>query len=480
MQRQLRAVRAVAVPLFAFAIAAVVASGGGAVEASSSSPAVVPPPTAFVPSRSKSRRGGKGDDNPCSSAFRRQRRISDATTTTTSLRDINEWRDIPYTYPGATDTNPDDTMDLSASDSAPPREICVLPFPYSDVLLQGETKELRLYEERFTELFNDALDNHGGVVAMGLIANSGIIQTVPICEIEAFNRMGDELGIFLTIRAVGRAKLVELTQQEPYIKAAAVEVMDTVPENLELPTIVAGNIENLLVGISALEHRLKTTTGSKKKSGGEDDDGEMQDRIARAKLEDSFYAETDKKAEPDDDDDDEDDDDDDDDFRPLDRTARFHRAYKVAKAADSQGYTVSSSAGANDDSPQNNKGGRSSRSAQDLTALSWAAFCTDSPLDTHGELQYVLIDEEGNEVPVDELEDEDGEALLLNDNGGGMGAKEAMQKVQALDCEDVYERLKLASHMLRDRRELLSARLERRGLGKKGPEEGESPLDEEL
>jgi len=33
-------------------------------------------------------------------------------------------------------------------EEGPLREICVLPFPLNDALLQGETKELCLYEER--------------------------------------------------------------------------------------------------------------------------------------------------------------------------------------------------------------------------------------------------------------------------------------------------------------------------------------------
>ena len=34
-------------------------------------------------------------------------------------------------------------------DSEPVREVCILPFPLDEVLLQGETKELCLYEERY-------------------------------------------------------------------------------------------------------------------------------------------------------------------------------------------------------------------------------------------------------------------------------------------------------------------------------------------
>jgi hypothetical protein len=33
-------------------------------------------------------------------------------------------------------------------EEGPLREICILPFPLDDALIQGETKELCLYEER--------------------------------------------------------------------------------------------------------------------------------------------------------------------------------------------------------------------------------------------------------------------------------------------------------------------------------------------
>ena len=141
-------------------------------------------------------------------------------------------------------------LSLSAGTSSlaaesPPREVCVLPFPFDEVLLQGETKELRLYEDRFVTLFEDTMDNYGGVVAMGLLADSGIIQSAAICEIEAFNRM-EEFGIFATIRVVGRSSLVDVTQETPYIKAVVSEILDEVPDNLDsvsythltLPTIL--------------------------------------------------------------------------------------------------------------------------------------------------------------------------------------------------------------------------------------------------
>jgi hypothetical protein len=63
---------------------------------------------------------------------------------TTSLNDIGEWRDLVFHYPGT-----GDDRRLGIEDGAPPKEVCILPFPYAEVLLQGETKQLRLYEERY-------------------------------------------------------------------------------------------------------------------------------------------------------------------------------------------------------------------------------------------------------------------------------------------------------------------------------------------
>lgn len=189
--------------------------------------------------------------------------------TTTALSDIHEWRDIDFDLPGQ-----------RTGSVVPPKQVCLLPFAFPEVLLQGETKQLRLYEERFLKLFEDAMENHGGVVAMGLLADSGMIQTVPLCEIEAYNRM-ERFGIFCTIRVVGRAQLLGFQQQEPYLKAACFEVIDELPPNLELPNLVASQIENLALLLSSMEHTLKQ---AKVNNADDEEDEEMQRRIELAKL----------------------------------------------------------------------------------------------------------------------------------------------------------------------------------------------------
>lgn len=115
---------------------------------------------------------------------------------------------------------------------------------------------------------------------------------------------------------------------------------------------------------------------------------------------------------------DEDDDNDDDnaesdggeDETEWDRRARFRKAYQVALSTDTQGYQVFSQ-------------DTGDRSPQELTAISWAAFCTD------------ILAEEA-----------------------------ATFRIQALDCDHLFDRLKLASHMLRAKKEQLREKMEKAGL----------------
>ena len=109
-------------------------------------------------------------------------------------------------------------------------------------------------------------------------------------------------------------------------------------------------------------------------------------------------------------------DDEDEEVEELDRKGRFRVAYNIALATDTQGYCVAKSTDLE-------------RSPQELTALSWAAFCTN-----------VLPDED------------------------------AAFRIQALDCSDLFERLKLGSHMMREKKNQLREQMKKAGLKFKGGE----------
>ena len=71
---------------------------------------------------------------------------------------------------------------------------------------------------------------------------------------------------------------------EPYIKAICTEIADSLPPNLELPNLVASNIEYFMLNLSSMEHRLEQAKLSQTEGEQDAGDAEKQRRINIAKL----------------------------------------------------------------------------------------------------------------------------------------------------------------------------------------------------
>jgi len=190
------------------------------------------------------------------------------------------------------------------------------------------------------------------------------------------------------------------------------------------PNLVASNIENFVLLLSSMEHRLeKAKTESSDIVDPEDYDLVLKQRRKLASLEDTFY----EDDLHDEEDEDEEPSDDDDEGSSIDRRKRFRRAYQIALETDTQGYQVAGPG-------QGESTG--DRTPQELTAISWAAFCSE------------LLPEE-----------------------------DAPFRVQALDCDTLFDRLKIASAMLRRKKRLLRARMEKAGLRLSGEDLDDSGED---
>jgi len=351
----------------------------------------------------------------------------------TALNDLSEWRDL-YFDETQKPSIVNDVMEQQNVEG-PAREVCIFPFALNDILIQGETKELCLYEERFHNLFENAQNSHAGVVAMGLIAPpAGVLQVMPLCEIESFRRMpgqtefGTAVSIYVTIRVVGRASLIQvleedLTENIDYLRGWCVEVNDEVKDSsaedggkraMALGNEYADRLEGVFDSLVTLEEQLESMGGPV--DGGE----EFSVAVLKRRL---LEAELDVTR--DDDDEEEDDDDDDDDDEEVDnRRSRFEQAYKVAKSSDMQGYRTTF--------PSTEPVESNSRSIQDLTALSWAYFSTEE----NPEVDYI-------------------------------------QRLQAVECEDLCQRLKLALTMMMERRSNLKQIMKSMVAEENGEEEEE-------
>jgi len=343
---------------------------------------------------------------------KRRRRRQQRQRQPTSLYDLSEWRDLFF------DENDKparvNKVMKEQNMEGPAREVCILPFPIEEALIQGETKELCLYEERFHRLFEKCQNSHGGVLAMGLLAPpAGILQVMPLCEIESFSRMpgktnfGTSYSILVTIRVVGRAELVHVLEEHEsigldYLKGWCTEFFDdnsggskgsskssnsnpTAAESREdserffkLSNDFADRLEEVMESIVDLEDQLSMI--------GENVGNELYQQ--EKALNDDF----------------DDEDDDEEEEEVENRRSRFHRAYEVAKSTDTQGYTMSTSMS------------KSRRSIQDLTASSWAYFSSERQ-------------------PVDIF----------------------VYRLRALECENVCQRLKVALMVLMERRSKLKS-----------------------
>jgi hypothetical protein len=262
------------------------------------------------------------------------------------------------------------------------KPVCLLPFDYEEALVQGQTKELRLYEERFIHLFEDVMENHEGVLAMALLSEEeeAILSSVPLCEVADYTRMAGEFGIFLTIKCVGRVELMDVDQDGQYMVAECIEIMDSGSPDLSQANLVADSIDKMVKKMSRIEEELSDR---------------LEEQVKLGKLPDGIEFLNDSDNFCDDNDDD-----------VPNRLERYQGAFENALESDSQGYMLSSSS-------------QSKRSIQELTAISWAAFATEA---------------------VDDLD--------------------AQFRVQALDTDNLVERLKLGLFLLNEKRKLVENMLQ--------------------
>ena len=98
----------------------------------------------------------------------------------------------------------------------------LLPFPISDCLLPGETKQVHLYEARFIQLFADAASSHHDCLGAMYFTPSGNVASVStLLEVEEFKK--EEFGVWARLKCVGRVKLLEVSETDYQYVSATVE-----------------------------------------------------------------------------------------------------------------------------------------------------------------------------------------------------------------------------------------------------------------
>ena len=137
-------------------------------------------------------------------------------TTNTRLFGLSEWRQ---------------RFAVGDPHNAPlqPQPLLLLPFATSDVIPIGQSTTIVLKEGRYYDLFQDCIDDYESIMGMAIMGDDGLCDTLVLCNISDFDVDAGYRGkvtVSVTLRAVGRAALVELVQMKPIMMGMCLEMMD--------------------------------------------------------------------------------------------------------------------------------------------------------------------------------------------------------------------------------------------------------------
>ncbi|KAL5843478.1 hypothetical protein ACOSQ4_009436 [Xanthoceras sorbifolium] len=141
----------------------------------------------------------------------------------------------------------------------------LLPFNVNEVLVPSESKTLHLYEARYLALLDESLIRKNRFVHFVLdpIAISDSAAEVSFAArygclvlIENVERL--DVGALVTIRGIGRVKIIKFFQAEPYLKGEVIPMQDAVPDSSsDVISFKVSAVKDAVYSLNSLEIKLK-------------------------------------------------------------------------------------------------------------------------------------------------------------------------------------------------------------------------------
>ncbi|KAK0575633.1 hypothetical protein LWI29_004168 [Acer saccharum] len=141
----------------------------------------------------------------------------------------------------------------------------LLPFNVNEVLVPCESKILHLYEARYLALLEESLIRKNLFVHFVLdpIAISDSAAEVSFAArfgclvlIENVERL--DVGALITIRGIGRVKIIKFFQAEPYLKGEVIPMQDTAPDcSSDVISSELSAVKDAVYSLNILEIKLK-------------------------------------------------------------------------------------------------------------------------------------------------------------------------------------------------------------------------------
>ncbi|XP_057502954.1 uncharacterized protein LOC130786643 isoform X3 [Actinidia eriantha] len=146
------------------------------------------------------------------------------------------------------------------------QEFPLLPFPIHEVLVPSERKTLHLYEARYLALLDESLFGKKKHFVHFVLDPIGISDTAKasfaarygcLVLIEKIERL--DVGALVSIRGIGRVKIVKFLEADPYLKGTVIPMQDVVPDSVSKVSSFSMELVEALHCLNSLEIKLKAS-----------------------------------------------------------------------------------------------------------------------------------------------------------------------------------------------------------------------------
>ncbi|XP_062163964.1 uncharacterized protein LOC133870773 isoform X2 [Alnus glutinosa] len=191
-----------------------------------------------------------------------------------SLRTRNPHRSVPHFlhFDSSTRANVDGNCRLGPRKRrrCVPRIACslqlpLLPFNINEVLVPSEKKTLHLYEARYLSLLDESLLRkkklfvHFVLDPIAISESSGEASFAArygcLVLIENVERL--DVGALVSIRGIGRIKILKFVQADPFIIGEVIPMQDMMPDSLSKVSSKVMEVREAMYSLNSLEIKLK-------------------------------------------------------------------------------------------------------------------------------------------------------------------------------------------------------------------------------
>lgn len=141
----------------------------------------------------------------------------------------------------------------------------LLPFDINQVLIPSESKTLHLYEARYLALLEESLFRKKKlfvhfvldpvIVGDSSAGSSFAARYGCLVIIENVERL--DVGALVSIRGIGRVKIMEFVQADPYLKGIVIPMQDNISECESEISSKVSELKEALYSLNSLEIKLK-------------------------------------------------------------------------------------------------------------------------------------------------------------------------------------------------------------------------------